>query len=91
VTGVVLPDPRPLPEYERVFLVRDIVVLVTAATGLPPAYRDAAWVWTGVDRPGPTVHPSAAQLARCTSGAADGTVDSIQASAACILADRTAS
>ena len=39
VTGIVLPNPRLLPEYEQVFLVRSIVVLMTAATGEVPTYR----------------------------------------------------
>ncbi|MGA2838204.1 MAG: hypothetical protein ABSF84_16560 [Acidimicrobiales bacterium] len=86
VTGVVLPDPRPLPEYERVFLVRTIVVLMTAATGQEPIRQAGAWVWTGVDHAGPAAEPSAAQLVRCTAGSADGTVGSIRASAACVLA-----
>jgi hypothetical protein len=86
VTGVVLPDPRRLPEYEQVFLVRTIVVLMTAATGQVPTYTAGAWVWSGVDHSGPAAQPSGAQLVTCTAGSANGTVASISASAACILA-----
>jgi len=85
VTGVVLPDPRHLPEYEQVFAVRDIVVLITAATGQAPRYTAGAWVWSGVDHAGPSSSPGPEELARCTAGPADGTVASIQASAACAL------
>ena len=85
VTGVVLPDPRYLPAYEQVHLVRSIVVLMTAATGMAPTYVDRAWVWTGVDHAGPPAAAGAAQLARCALGPADGTVSSIEASAACVL------
>jgi hypothetical protein len=85
VTGVVLPDPRHLPPYEQVFLVRTIVVLMTAATGRGPIYTAGAWVWSGVDHAGPPARPTAGQLVDCTAGSANGTVSSIQASAACIL------
>jgi hypothetical protein len=85
VTGVVLPDPRHLPAYEQVFAVRDIVVLMTAATGQAPAYTQGAWVWSGVDRAGPSSTLGLAELARCALGPADDTVGSIQASAACAL------
>jgi hypothetical protein len=86
VTGVVLPDPAFLPAYEQVFLVRTIVVLVTAATGQAPVYRDHAWVWTGVHHAPPAADPTGAQLAACTAGPSGGPVGSVQASAACILA-----
>ena len=85
VTGVVLPDPRHLPEYEQVFAVRDIVVLVTAATGQAPTYTAGAWVWSGVHHAGPASTLGPADLARCAAGPPDGTVASIQASAACAL------
>ena len=87
VTGVVLPDPRRLPEYEKVFLVRSIVVLVTAATGRMPGLRGRR---LGVDRRGPC--RPAGRPGRRTSwpGARPGRrparCRSIEASAACILA-----
>ncbi len=87
VTGVVLPDPRGLSYYERVYLIRTIVVLMTAATGQAPTYTAGAWVWTGVDHAGPAVQPTPALLAACTAGSANGTVASIRASAACILTE----
>ena len=86
VTGVVLPDPKVLSAYDRAFAVRSIVVLMTAATGQVPEYRAHAWVWMGVDHAPPPASPTAAQLATCAAGPADGSVPSIQASAACILA-----
>ena len=86
VTGVVLPDPRRLPEYEQVFAVRDIVVLMTAATGQAPTYVAGAWVWTGVDHAGPASTLDAGALTACAGGGADGTPASVQASAACALA-----
>ena len=86
VTGVVLPDPRVLPPYDRAYAVRSIVVLVTAATGRAPEYRSSAWVWDSVDRAGPAKQPSTQQLATCSAGTANGSVASVRASAACILA-----
>jgi hypothetical protein len=86
VTGVVLPDPSRLPEYEQVFAVRAIVVLVTAATGQAPTYTAGAWVWTDIDRAGPPTSVSATGLAQCSAGTASGSVASIDASAACVLA-----
>jgi hypothetical protein len=85
VTGIVLPDPKGLAEYARTAAVRSIVVLTTAATGHVPRYRAHAWVWSGVDRAGPLLNPTTAQLSLCAAGTADGSVASIQASAACIL------
>ena len=89
VTGVVLPDPRGLPEYEQVFEVRAIVVLMTAATGRAPQYVARAWVWRDVDTAGPPSTLDAGALTRCAAGPADGTVPSIEASAACALAAPT--
>ena len=85
VTGIVLPDPKGMAKYDRTAAVRSIVVLTTAATGQIPSYRAHAWVWSDIDRAGPAVHPTGAQLSSCTAGSADGSVASIQASAACIL------
>ncbi len=85
VTGIVLPDPKGLPDYEQMHAVRSTVVLLTAATGQAPDYRAHAWVWTGVDRAPPAPDRTAAQLTTCAVGTADGTRASIQSSAACIL------
>jgi hypothetical protein len=85
VTGIVLPDPKRLAEYARTAAVRSVVVLTTAAIGQAPTFRAHAWVWSGVDRAGPAVNPTAAQLATCAAGTADGSVASIQTSATCIL------
>ncbi len=86
VTGVVIPDPRNLPEYERVFAVRSIVVLITAATGRAPEYVAGAWVWSDLLHAGPAAQRPIAQLDQCSQGPANDTVASIKASAACILA-----
>jgi hypothetical protein len=85
VTGVVLPDTRSLPLYERVFATRAIVVLMTAAIGRAPTYTAGAWVWTGVDHAGPASTLDPGQLTACAVGPADGTPASVQASAACAL------
>ncbi len=90
VTLVVLPDPGPLPAYERVHQVRDIVVLMTAATGRAPIRRAGAWVWSGAGRTHRAAIPSAAALAGCSAGPAAGSVPSIAAAAACVLAARPA-
>jgi hypothetical protein len=86
VTGIVLPDPKGLPDYERMHAVRSAVVLLTAATGQLPEYRAHAWVWTGVDRAPPALGPPVSRLAECSAGSTDGPVASIRASATCILA-----
>lgn len=86
VTGVVLPDPTHLPQYEQVFAVRSIVVLITAVTGQAPEYRHHAWVWMGLPHPPSPVDPPAAQLAACSGGPASGTGASIQGAARCVLA-----
>ena len=57
VTGIVLPDPQGLPDYEQMHAVRATVVLLTAATGQAPEYRAGAWVWTGVDRAPAALEP----------------------------------
>ena len=86
VTGIVLPDPKGMALYDRTAAVRSIVVLTTAATGQVPSYRAHAWIWSGVDRAGPALDPTGAQLTSCAAGTADGSVASIRASAACIMA-----
>jgi hypothetical protein len=89
VTGIVLPDPKNLPAYDRASAVRSIVVLLTAATGQVPHYRAHAWVWTEVDRAGPAAAPTTAQLSTCALGSANGSVASILGSAVCILPPST--
>jgi hypothetical protein len=84
VTSVVVPDTRHLPPYEQLDEVRTTVLLMTASIGRPPARSADAWVWTGVDRAGPHVDATAARLAACGAGPADGSVTSIQATASCI-------
>ena len=63
-----------------------IVVLMTAVTGQAPTYTAGAWVWSGVDHAGPAIEPTPGQLARSAAGPASGTVASVEASAACVLA-----
>ena len=89
VTMVVVPDPASLPEYQKVFEVRSIVALVTAATGLAPEDRAHAWVWRGLDHAPPAASPTADRLAACTAGAAEGSPAAVQATAACVLAPAT--
>jgi len=86
---VVLPDPRHLPEYEQVFAVRDIVVLMTAPPEQVPTYVAGAWVWTGVAQAGPASALDADALTACAAGPADGTPASISVSAACALTPPT--
>ena len=86
VTGAVLPNPKLLAPYDRAYAVRSIVVLTTAAIGKAPEYQANAWVWTDVQRSGPARRPSAQQLATCNAGTTNGSITSIEASAACILA-----
>jgi hypothetical protein len=85
VTIVVVPDPSQLPSYERLRLVRATTALFTAAIGKRPVRQADAWVWTGVDHAGPPIL-SAAQVTACGAGSADGSVASIEASTACVLA-----
>jgi len=85
VTGVVLPGTADLPAYEQVRAVRDIAVVVTAATGRAPTYQDGAWVWSDLDHPGPPSALRPAELARCGTGPAYGTPAAIEAAAACAL------
>ncbi len=90
VTGVVLPNPDRLPLYEQVFLVRSIVVLMTAATGQVPRYEHQAWVWSGIDRSSATPTPTPATLARCAEGPQRAAPADIAASAACVLTPESA-
>jgi hypothetical protein len=85
VTMVVLPDPSPLPTYERVHLVRTVAVLITAATGERPVVQEGSWVWTGVEHAGPPVVPSPEALARCTAGPPGGSPASITGSTGCVV------
>ena len=85
VTGVVLPDPRTLPEYEQVPAERSVIVLMSAVLGRPPTYVADAWVWVGVDRAGPSSPAGPDLLTRCAAGPAQGTVTSITGSAICAL------
>ncbi len=88
VTVAVLPDPGPLPEYARVDTARPIVVLMTAAVGRMPVHRAGAWVWPDIARAGPPARPTAEALVRC-GGPSGGSVASLRASAACVLAAST--
>ena len=90
VTMVVVPDPSPLPLYERLHEVRITAMLLSAATGRPPIRQADAWVWTGVDHAGPPVLAPATWSTACGAGPADGTVTSIDRSTACVLASPSA-
>ncbi len=85
VTTIVIPDPGPLPSYERLHALRSAVVLMSAATGRAPARSANAWVWTQVQRSGPPAPASAAGLARCGAGPEAGSVGSIERSAICVV------
>jgi hypothetical protein len=88
VTTVVLPDPAGLPRYEQLPRVRTTVVLMTAVVGRAPVLQDGAWLWTGVDRAGPSV--ATAAVGDCGQGPEDGTVASIDQSVACVLSPAVA-
>ena len=86
VTTIVVPDTASLPPYEQLGPVRDIVVLMTAATGTAPIRQADAWVWTDVRASPAPARLSAARLTACTLGPQWGPQASIQRSAACVLA-----
>ena len=86
VTTIVIPDPEGLPSYEGIHAVRAAVILMTAATGSPPVRQRHAWVWDNVEHSGRPSGDSTARLSACGLGGQDGTVTSIQLSAACVLA-----
>ncbi|HEV3132941.1 MAG TPA: hypothetical protein VGY51_13365 [Acidimicrobiales bacterium] len=90
VTMVVVPDPAHLPLYEQVQDLRSVAVLMTAATGQPPIHQEGAWVWRRVNRAGPAVIPSAADLVACVTGPAVSGQASIDLAAACVLTTRSA-
>jgi dolichyl-phosphate beta-glucosyltransferase len=86
VTTVVVPDPTPLPGYERLHLVRTAAMVMTAATGRQPIRQADAWVWTGLDPADPPVLSSAARFDVCGARLPPGgTVASIDRSTACVL------
>jgi hypothetical protein len=87
---VVVPDPAHLPVYEQVQDLRSVAVLMTAATGQPPIHQAGAWVWRRVNRAGPAVIPSAADLVACVTGPAVSGQASIDLAAACVLTTRSA-
>jgi hypothetical protein len=68
VTVVVVPDPSGLPRYDQGTSPETAVGLFTAAIGRRPEVRDDAWVWSGVQSPGPQVSVSPLAFTRCTSG-----------------------
>jgi hypothetical protein len=85
VTTVVIPDPAPLPLYDRLPDVRSTVLLITAATGRAPTRSHGAWVWTDVRGAGPPLRVASDVTARCGVGPEQGSVASIERSAACLL------
>jgi hypothetical protein len=86
VTTIVIPEPHGLPSYEGIHAVRAAVILMTAATGSLPVRQRRAWVWDNVEHSGLPSRDSTARLSTCGLGGQDGTVASIQLSAACVLA-----
>jgi hypothetical protein len=90
VTMVVIPDPYQLPLYDRLPNVRSTAMLISAATGQAPIRRAGAWVWTEIDRAGPSHLVTASRSAACGAGPEQGTVPSIERSIACILSSPAA-
>ena len=86
MTTVVVPDPAPLPFYERLHEVRITDMLLTAAIGREPIRQADAWVWTGINHAGPPVLVPAARSTACGAGPDDGTVASIDRATECVLA-----
>lgn len=90
VTIVVVPDSARLPIYERVYTVRSIVVLMTAATGQKPKRQAGAWVWTNVDHAPSLIPVSSARLSVCRAGPQIDSIASVSGSADCVLASPAA-
>jgi hypothetical protein len=67
VTMVVVPDPLRLPDYEQGRATGWALGMFTAATGRRPEFRDDAWVWSGLQSPGPPLPVSAQSFASCTT------------------------
>ena len=86
VTIIVIPDTGRLPTYEQLHSVRSSVMLMTAATGSLPFRQADAWVRTDVESSPPSRLLSAASYAGCNRGPQEGSIASIQRSAACVLA-----
>lgn len=87
VTTVVLPDTTKQPSYARVYQVRTIAILITAATGRRPIRQADAWVWDGVNHYAPGMVPDDETLIRCGTGPSTGSVASIDRATACIVAN----
>jgi len=84
VTTVVLPDTAHLPTYVHVNQIRSIVVLLSAATGRRPVRQADAWVWSGFAGSDRVAIPGSAELTRCGTGPAGGTLASIAQAAECL-------
>jgi len=67
VTLVVIPDPDPLPRYDRGTSPPSALGLFTVAIGRPPRFVDDAWVWSGVQVPAPARALSSEAFDRCTT------------------------
>ncbi|HXQ75817.1 MAG TPA: hypothetical protein VN791_04920 [Acidimicrobiales bacterium] len=67
VTEVVIPDPTQLPRYDQGTNPPSALGLFTVAIGRMPRFRDAAWVWSGVEVPGPELSIAQGAFDRCTT------------------------
>jgi hypothetical protein len=85
VTLVVIPDPAHLPIYEQVRDESSIATVITAATGRAPVHQAGAWVWSRVNRAGPTLRASTGQLTACASGPDRNSVTAVVRATACVL------
>ncbi|MGO8873603.1 MAG: hypothetical protein ACLQPH_19810 [Acidimicrobiales bacterium] len=84
-TMVVIVAQPNLPPYDTVRSIPNAAMLVAAATGTAPQFEDGAWVWTGVDKAGPSVLPTPATVARCSVGTPSGDELTVDRSIQCIL------
>lgn len=69
VTQIVMPDPASLPRYDRTTSPAAAVGLLTVVVGRKPAFRDDAWIWSGVRSLGVRRTISEGAFAGCTTTA----------------------
>ncbi len=74
VTIVVVPDPAGLPRYDQGTDPASALGMFTLAIGRPPGFTDDAWVWTGVQAPGPRLEISTSAFDRCTNTPLSGVI-----------------
>ena len=84
VTMVVIPDQSGLPQYEQTRSATSSVALITAATGRRPVHQDDAWVWSAVDRAGPSAPLTSTAFQHCIDGP-DGGLTPVVDVPSCVL------